>query len=166
VVILKKVHATTAYKLSPTKIVFRTPENLVLDPQGFGNPRLETTALKTRDVLQFRIKKSIAACFRHCESVTLLDNWCQIGFKFRWRQLFGNNVISSCLVGRSLFFDLLILVYSFFAFSALLQPLNFSTLSFTCKFQGWGCVVSREIIFLLENLLNDSTPSCLWKSFT
>jgi len=38
-----------------------------------------------------------------------------------------------------------------FSFSLLLlQPFNFSPVSFACNFQDWGCVVLREINFLLK----------------
>jgi len=38
-----------------------------------------------------------------------------------------------------------------FVFSLLLlQPFNFSPVSFACNFQDWGCVISREIDFLLK----------------
>jgi len=38
-----------------------------------------------------------------------------------------------------------------FAFSLLLlQPFNFSPVSFACNFQDWGCVILREIDFLLK----------------
>ena len=32
----------------------------------------------------------------------------------------------------------------------LLQPFNFSPVSFACNFQDWGCVILREIDFLLK----------------
>ena len=32
----------------------------------------------------------------------------------------------------------------------LLQPFNFSPVSFSCNFQDWGCVILREIDFLLK----------------
>jgi len=56
-----------------------------------------------------------------------------------------------------------------FVFSLLLlQSFNFSLVSFVCNFQDWGCVISREIDFLLKILLIDSllTPiveSTYWK---
>ena len=38
-----------------------------------------------------------------------------------------------------------------FVFSLLLlQPFNFSPVSFACNFQDWGCVILREIGFLLK----------------
>jgi len=38
-----------------------------------------------------------------------------------------------------------------FVFSLLLlQPFNFSPVSFPCNFQDWGCVILREIDFLLK----------------
>ena len=38
-----------------------------------------------------------------------------------------------------------------FVFSLLLlQPFNFSPVSFACNFQDWGCVILREIDFLLK----------------
>ena len=38
-----------------------------------------------------------------------------------------------------------------FVFSLLLlQPFNFSPVSFTCNFQDWGCVILREIDLLLK----------------
>jgi len=38
-----------------------------------------------------------------------------------------------------------------FVFSLLLlQPLNFSPVSFACNFQDGGCVILREIDFLLK----------------
>jgi len=38
-----------------------------------------------------------------------------------------------------------------FVFSLLLlQPFNFSPVSFACDFQDWGCVILREIDFLLK----------------
>ena len=38
-----------------------------------------------------------------------------------------------------------------FVFSLLLlQPSNFSPVSFACNFQDWGCVILREIDFLLK----------------
>jgi len=38
-----------------------------------------------------------------------------------------------------------------FVFSLLLlQPFNFSRVSFACNFQDWGCVILREIDFLLK----------------
>jgi len=38
-----------------------------------------------------------------------------------------------------------------FVFSLLLlQLFNFSPVSFACNFQDWGCVVLREIDFLLK----------------
>ena len=38
-----------------------------------------------------------------------------------------------------------------FVFSLLLlQPFNFSPVSFACNFQGWGYVILREIDFLLK----------------
>ena len=44
-----------------------------------------------------------------------------------------------------------------FVFSLLLlQPFNFSPVSFACNFQDWGCVILREIDFLFKNLLIDS----------
>jgi len=36
---------TRTYKLSSSKIAFRTPENFVSDPQGFENFRLGTASL-------------------------------------------------------------------------------------------------------------------------
>ena len=38
-----------------------------------------------------------------------------------------------------------------FVFSLLLlQPFNFSPVSFACNFQDWGCVILREIDFLIK----------------
>ena len=38
-----------------------------------------------------------------------------------------------------------------FVFSLLLlQPFNFSPVSFACNFQHWGCIILREIDFLLK----------------
>jgi len=54
-----------------------------------------------------------------------------------------------------------------FVFSLLLlQPFNFSPVSLVCNFQDWGCVILREIDFLLK--ICSSIP-CLhpsWKVHT
>jgi len=50
----------------------------------------------------------------------------------------------------SLYYEILIVVLSLFFSLLLLQPFNFSPVSFACNFQDWGCVILREIDFLLK----------------
>jgi len=50
----------------------------------------------------------------------------------------------------SLCYEILIVVLSFVFSLLLLQPFNFSPVSFACNFQDWGCVILREIDFLLK----------------
>ena len=47
-------------------------------------------------------------------------------------------------------YEILIVVLSLFFSLLLLQPFNFSPVSFACNFQNWGCVILREIDFLLK----------------
>jgi len=50
----------------------------------------------------------------------------------------------------SLYYEILIVVLSLFLSQLLLQPFNFSPVSFACNFQDLGCVILREIDFLLK----------------
>ena len=50
----------------------------------------------------------------------------------------------------SLYYEILIVVLSLFFSLLLLQPFNFSPVSFACNFQDWGCVILRESDFLLK----------------
>jgi len=50
----------------------------------------------------------------------------------------------------SLCYEILIIVLSLFFSLLLLQPFNFSPVSFACNFQDWGCLILREIDFLLK----------------
>jgi len=50
----------------------------------------------------------------------------------------------------SLYYEISIVVLSLFFSLLLLQPFNFSPVSFACNFQDWGCVILREIDFLLK----------------
>ena len=54
-----------------------------------------------------------------------------------------------------------------FVFSLLLlQPFNFSPVSFACNFQDWGCVILREIDFLLKLCWSIPCLHPLWKVHT
>jgi len=54
-----------------------------------------------------------------------------------------------------------------FVFSLLLfQPFNFSPVSFACNFQDWGCVILREIDFLLKICWSIPCLHPLWKVHT
>ena len=61
----------------------------------------------------------------------------------------------------SLCYEILIVVLSL-----LLQPLNFSPVSFVCNFQDWGCVILREIDFLLKICWSIPCLHPLWKVHT
>jgi len=51
-----------------------------------------------------------------------------------------------------------------FVFSLLLlQPFNFSPVSFACNFQDWGCVILREIDFLLKICWSIACLHSSWK---
>jgi len=54
-----------------------------------------------------------------------------------------------------------------FVFSLLLlQPFNFSPVSFACNFQEWGCVILREIDFLLKICWSIPCLHLSWKVHT
>jgi len=54
-----------------------------------------------------------------------------------------------------------------FVFSLLLlQPFNFSPVSFACNFQDWGCVILREIDFLLKICWSIPCLHLSWKVHT
>ena len=54
-----------------------------------------------------------------------------------------------------------------FVFSLLLlQPFNFSPVSFACNFQDWGCVIIREIDFLLKICWSIPCLHPSWKAHT
>ena len=54
-----------------------------------------------------------------------------------------------------------------FVFSLLLlQPFNFSPVSFACNFQDWGCVILREIDFLLKICWSIPCLHSSWKVHT
>ena len=54
-----------------------------------------------------------------------------------------------------------------FVFSLLLlQPFNFSPVSFACNFQDWGCVILGEIDFLLKICWSIPCLHPSWKAHT
>ena len=56
----------------------------------------------------------------------------------------------SLLWFMSLYYEILIVVLSLFVLCCYIQPFNVSPVSFACNFQDWGCVILREIDFLLK----------------
>ena len=66
----------------------------------------------------------------------------------------------------SLYYEILIVVLSLFFSLLLLQPFNFSPVSFACNFQDWGCVILRESDFLLKICWSIPCLHPLWKVHT
>jgi len=60
----------------------------------------------------------------------------------------------------------LIVVLSLFFSLLLLQPFNFSPVSFACNFQDRGCVILREIDFLLKMCWSIPCLHSSWKVHT
>ena len=95
--------------------------------------------------------------------------WMLICASIRWYHLFSQ------ISRESVCYDVMIyelVLRNFdcsleFVFSLLLlQPFNVSPVSFACNFQDWGCVILREIDFLLKICWSIPCLHPSWKAHT